>query len=94
MANLYRKRSKKGGVKEGKYVSDYTKGSKVILKPGDMLVYKGNLLEHWRDPFVGDDCAQVFLHYNNQATKGSEDNIFDGRPHLGLPSNFKGTKLQ
>jgi hypothetical protein len=85
---------KKGGVKEGKYVSDYTKGSKVILKPGDMLVYKGNLLEHWRDPFVGDDCAQVFLHYNNQATKGSEDNIFDGRPHLGLPSNFKGTKLQ
>jgi hypothetical protein len=86
---------KKGGVKEGKYVSDYTKGSKVILKPGDMLVYKGNLLEHWRDPFVGDDCAQVFLHYNdtNSTIGNAKENIFDGRPHLGLPSYFKGMKL-
>ena len=41
------------------------KGSKVILKPGDMLVYKGMILEHWREVFLGNDCAQVFLHYNN-----------------------------
>jgi hypothetical protein len=80
---------KKGGLKDGKYVTDNTKGTKVILKPGDMLVYKGNLCEHWRDAFEGTDCAQVFLHYNNAATKGSSDNIFDGRPHLGLPSYFK-----
>jgi hypothetical protein len=39
------------------------------------------------------DCGQVFLHYNNEATKGSVDNIFDGRPHLGLPGWFKGFKL-
>ena len=58
-----------------------------------MLVYKGNLCEHWREAFKGTDCGQVFLHYNNQATKGSSDNIFDGRPHLGLPSWFKGFKL-
>ena len=85
---------KKGGLKDNKYVSDNTKGIKVILKPGDMLVYKGNLCEHWRDTFEGTDCGQVFLHYNNQATKGSSDNIFDGRPHLGLPSWFKGFKLK
>jgi len=84
---------KKGGLREGKYVSDYSKGSKVILKPGDMLVYKGNILEHWREAFDGQDCGQVFLHYNNAATKGSEDNIFDNRPHLGLPSWYKGRKL-
>lgn len=65
------------------------KGVSVNLKPGDMLVYRGNILEHWREPFKGKDCAQVFLHYNNTKTKGSKENIFDKRPHLGLPSWFK-----
>ena len=82
---------KKGGVVEGKgYISDNTKGIKVDLKPGDMLVYRGNLLEHWREEFKGQDCGQVFLHYNNASTKGAKDNIFDKRKHLGLPSWFKG----
>ena len=65
------------------------KGIKVILNPGDMLVYKGNELEHWREPFEGDHCAQVFLHYNNVETQGAEENLFDGRPHLGLPNDIK-----
>ena len=60
------------------------------LKPGDMLVYRWNLLEHWREEFKGKDCGQVFLHYNNASTKGAKDNIFDKRKHLGLPSWFKG----
>jgi len=75
--------------KDGKYVPSKAKGVKVDLNPGDMLVYRGNFLEHWRDAFKGTDCGQVFLHYNNKATKGSEDNKFDKRPHLGLPSWFK-----
>ena len=65
------------------------KGIKVNLKPGDMLVYKGNELEHWREEFKGENCAQVFLHYNNLNTKGSKENIYDRRPHLGLPAWFK-----
>jgi hypothetical protein len=81
---------KKGKVVEGKgYITDNTKGIKVDLKPGDMLVYRGNLLEHWREKFDGQDCVQVFLHYNNLATKGAKDNIFDKRKHLGLPSSFR-----
>jgi len=68
---------------------DGKKGTKIILKPGDMLVYYGCDLEHWRKPFKGTDCAQVFLHYNNQKTKGSKQNMFDGRIHLGLPNWFK-----
>lgn len=68
------------------------KGIKVDLKPGDMLVYKGNELEHWREPFQGENCAQVFLHYNNILTKGSKENLFDTRPHLGLPNGFKKNK--
>jgi len=65
------------------------KGIEVNLKPGDMLVYRGIDLEHWRKPFKGEECIQVFLHYNNVKTKGAKENIFDKRPHLGLPSWFK-----
>jgi alkylated DNA repair dioxygenase AlkB len=81
---------KKGGVKPGVgYVSDNTKGVRVDLKPGDMLVYSGCELEHWREKFKGKECVQVFLHYNNRKTPGAKDNMFDKRPHLGLPSWFK-----
>ena len=65
------------------------KGIKVDLKPGDMLVYRGCDLEHWREKFKGKECVQVFLHYNNTKTKGAKDNIFDRRPHIGLPGWFK-----
>jgi hypothetical protein len=65
------------------------KGIKVDLKPGDMLVYSGCELEHWRNKFKGKECVQVFLHYNNRKTSGARDNMFDKRPHLGLPSWFK-----
>ena len=80
---------KKGKDGANGYESEYTDGVKVDLKPGDMLVYKCNICEHWRDQFEGKDCAQVFLHYNNQKTKNSKDNLFDGRKHLGLPSWWK-----
>ena len=80
----------KGGEKEGKgYVSENTKGIKVDLEPGDMLVYSGCELEHWRNEFKGEECVQVFLHYNNVETKGAKEHMFDKRPHLGLPSWFK-----
>ena len=81
--------------KKGITVKSNNKGSKVTLRPGDMLVYKGNLCEHWRETFLGKDCAQVFLHYNdvNSQFGNVKENIFDGRPHLGLPSYFKGKKL-
>ena len=36
------------------------KGIPVDLEVGDMLVYSGCELEHWREPFEGDHCAQVF----------------------------------
>ena len=65
------------------------KNIKVNLKPGDMLVYRGCDLEHWRKKFTGKECVQVFLHYNNRKTPGAKENMFDKRPHLGLPSWFK-----
>jgi hypothetical protein len=65
------------------------KGIKVSLEAGDMLVYRGCELEHWRKKFKGKVCGQVFLHYNNQSTSGSKENMFDKRLHLGLPNWFK-----
>tara|TARA_Y100001938_G_scaffold136284_1_gene198958 strand:+ start:4901 stop:5533 length:633 start_codon:yes stop_codon:yes gene_type:complete len=61
-------------------------GISVILNPGDILVYKGQLLEHWREPFQGFECTQVFLHYNDKNGPFGETNLYDRRPVLGLPS--------
>ena len=68
-------------------------GIKVDLKPGDMLIYMGCELEHWRDPFAGKDCGQVFLHYNDRTKKTAKENLYDRRPFLGLPAWFKDFKL-
>jgi hypothetical protein len=57
--------------------------NEVTLEQGDMLIYKGDILEHWREPFNGDHCVQVFLHYNDKASE--HKNPYDGRLHLGLP---------
>ena len=80
---------KKGIHQVQSYQPTKDKGLKIDLKPGDMLVYSGCELEHWREKFRGEECVQVFLHYNNQKTPGSRENMFDTRPHLGLPSWFK-----
>ena len=92
---IYLENKKNVGVPDGKkYTASSTnEGKKISLKPGDMLVYKGTILEHWREVFLGDNCAQVFLHYNNKDSKDADKNIFDSRPHLGLPPYFKGFKL-
>ena len=61
------------------------KGTKVLLEVGDMLVYSGCELEHWREPFEGDVCGQVFLHYNHVNGPFADKNRFDKRPMLGIP---------
>jgi len=65
------------------------KGDKVVLEVGDMLVYSGCELEHWREEFMGNICGQVFLHYNQLGGKFADSNKFDKRPLLGLPSFIK-----
>ena len=59
------------------------KGIKIDLKQGDMLIYSGCDLEHWREAFKGKSCVQVFLHYNKKNERSLK---YDGRLHLGLPS--------
>jgi len=64
-------------------------GIKIVMDPGDMLVYKGCDVEHWREEFIGENCGQVFLHYNDASDPKAEENKYDRRPFLGLPSWFK-----
>ena len=74
-----------GGDKWPIYLKSNNKEIKITLSPGDMLVYRGCELEHWREPFMGNVCGQVFLHYNSK----DDENKWDGRPCLGYPFPIK-----
>jgi hypothetical protein len=60
------------------------KGTRIDLKVGDMLIYSGCALEHWREPFEGNVCSQVFLHYNHANGPFAKTNLYDKRPMLGI----------
>ena len=52
------------------------------LAPGDLLVYSGADLPHWRERFDGQHWVQLFLHYVR--SDGPYANYrFDGRDQLG-----------
>ena len=69
-------------------------GIEINLDPGDMLIYSGCDLEHWREEFTGQNCGQVFLHYNKKGSKLAKENYLDKRPLLGAPGWFKGVKIK
>mgnify|MGYP003642203019 FL=1 len=52
-------------------------------------MYSGCKLEHWRNPFQGKLCGQVFLHYNHAEGEFAKTNLYDKRPMLGMPSFTK-----
>lgn len=70
------------------YIKDRSGEEKVLkLNPGDMCVYSGCELEHWRKPYEGEMQMQCFLHYVN--SKGPyDDHKYDKRPMMGI-----GTKV-
>lgn len=70
------------------------KGIEIDLEPGDMLIYKGCDFEHWREPFTGQECCQVFFHYNDIDGPFFKDNKYDSRPFLGLPGDFRKSRKQ
>ena len=88
---IYLEEDPKHGFKKKKepYVHGNTSGKKIILKPGDMLIYSGCEMEHWREPFKGEYHTQVFLHYNDVKKDTALANKYDKRPHLGLPFYFR-----
>ena len=75
--------------KKGDVLKRHKDGVKIDLEPGDALIYRGCEVEHWREAFEGENCGQVFLHYNDASGENAEENRYDTRPFLGLPSWFK-----
>jgi hypothetical protein len=61
------------------------KSKGVVLKPGDMCFYEGTKMSHWRLPYDGYECIQLFIHYVRRDGEYS-DYKYDKRPNLGLPS--------
>lgn len=63
------------------------------IYPGDILVYKGCEIPHWRDLFVGISQTQVFFHYVD--ANGPYTNFkYDFRPSLGSSEETKNTALE
>lgn len=68
------------------YFSENEDGSnpkEILLKPGDLCLYRGCDLYHWRPPFTQKWYLQAFLHYVN-AEGPYKDHIYDNRHYLGV----------
>ena len=66
------------------WIKDYAGNDHCVpLDEGDMVVYHGTELEHWRDKFEGTAQFQLFMHYVD-ADGEFKDRVFDGRPNLGI----------
>lgn len=56
------------------------------LEPGDLVIYQGMELTHWREAFQGEQQLQLFLHYVRQDGPHAKYR-FDMREALGAPPN-------
>ncbi|MDE2234717.1 MAG: hypothetical protein KGL13_06735 [Gammaproteobacteria bacterium] len=54
----------------------------LALQPGDMLVYRGADVPHWRDTFEGEYWVQTFLHYVDAHGQYTDFKL-DGRQRIG-----------
>jgi hypothetical protein len=62
-------------------------GNEVPIKmyPGDLLMYRGCDVQHWREPFPGVNHSQLFIHTTRSENTSLKN---DTRPALGLPPEF------
>jgi len=68
---------------------DKSDAVEMITEPGDLVIYKGCKLWHWRDKFEGNLHSQAFLHFNDVNNDYAQYSEYDCRPFLGLPENFR-----
>lgn len=57
----------------------------IDLNPGDMCVYSGCKIKHWRNKYAGDNHIQCFLHYVDSNGK-HKDFKLDKRSMIGYNS--------
>jgi len=69
----------------------YLDGNPFLCEPGDLVIFRGPEIRHWRDPFEGKYQIQISLHY--AARHGESISLkYDGRPSLGLPPCTRGAQ--
>ena len=61
------------------WVESNDKDIDVPLDRGDLMIYKGCEVKHWRDKFTGKTWIQVFLHYINKQGPHYPEFAFDKR---------------
>ena len=61
----------------------YIDGKEINLEVGDMIIYNGVALKHWRKKFTKKISAQACFFYSKKKQRE-----FDGKPHIGLPFDF------
>lgn len=64
------------------YIGDKDAPFAARLRPGDVLLYKGMELTHWRDAYQGERLFQAFVHYVDANGPHAAEK-FDGRASLG-----------
>jgi hypothetical protein len=67
---------------------DKSDAIEIKLNPGDLCLYHGCDLYHWRPPFTQKWYLQAFLHYVN-ADGHHRDHLYDKRPYLGMPEETR-----
>jgi hypothetical protein len=60
----------------------------ISLEEGDLIIYKGNELEHWREKYNNNEHIQFFLHYVDKDGINSEWK-YDKRKTLGQQNSNK-----
>jgi hypothetical protein len=56
----------------------------VDLNQGDMIIYSGIILPHWRNAYEGEKHRQIFTHYVDANGKYGKSHRYDGRKALSL----------
>ena len=60
-------------------VSFEGKEDSMIMNPGDAVIYRGHIVEHWREKFAGENQVQVIIGF---VIKGGE---YEDRKYYGKP---------
>ena len=56
----------------------------MYTKPGEAVFYEGQKYDHWREPFEGESCCQIFMHYI-RANGENRDRAYDGMKDIKYP---------
>jgi hypothetical protein len=76
----------------GEFISNNQPGYMVKQNPGDLIVYRGCEIEHWRDKFIaglGSYQVQAFFHYIDKNGPYYPEFLYDKRPGIGYQETHR-----